>query len=142
MSRDKRFDDYMDGMTNALAIVLEAKQDGKDPATAIADEIRWRKHCDKILIPNITQKEIEAETAKLKKYAVKAIEAVALATLWEEHNFRTPALKRFRKTYHTYANALINNSIFWSDILTALEVETGITFDYDGIFRFKEEVKS
>ena len=128
MSRDKSFDWRMDGMTLAYMIVANAKREGADPLTALAHEILFRKKSG-VNIPTMSQKEIDAQTLKIKQHAIKTVLAISMMVLWEQHNFRRPALMRFMKTFNTYTSALVSDSIVWADVLECLKTECGMVID-------------
>ena len=82
MSRDKSFDWRMEGMTTSYMICATAQRDGKDPVTALAHEITYRKKTG-VNIPTMTQKEIDKQVEIIKRRSIKTVLAVAMMTLWE-----------------------------------------------------------
>ena len=81
MSRDKSFDWRMDGMTLAYMIVANAKRNNEDPVTALAHEILYRRKTG-VNIPTMSEKEIDAQTLKIKQHAIKTVLAISMMVLW------------------------------------------------------------
>lgn len=135
---DKYFNERMVGMAMALAVVVKATQNNLDPVATLINDIKFRKS-NGVNIPTMTATEIAKESEEMTRTAIKAVEAIAIITLWEEHNFRYPALERFRKVYQRYTQNLLNMNYTWGDVIECLEAETGITFDRTGIFKMPGE---
>lgn len=136
MARDKTYEGYVNGLKNAWKIVVEAKQDGRDPEEALADEIKFRTGQTKIYMPAMTRKEIDRAEHEMQIFTIHSILAVALIILWEEHNFRHRALNRFAKRFRVYADALVSGSIDWGAILDCLAVECDINLDRKEFFQY------
>ena len=108
-----------DGLDMALRIVRAAQKDGKDPAEAIAKELRFRGYSG--VAGNLTEAEYNHDTRQIKMYTIMTIKAVALISAWEAFGFGRFRLDHLDQQMEIYAQALIREEITWTDILEMLE---------------------
>lgn len=108
-----------DGLDMALRIVKAAQKDGKDPAEAIAKELRFRGYSG--VAGNLTEAEYNHDTRQIKMYTIMTLKAVAMIACWEAFGFGQSRLQRLDDQMETYAQALIREEITWTDILELLE---------------------
>lgn len=110
-----------DGLDMALRIVKAAQKDGKDPAEAIAKELRFRGYSG--VAGNLTEAEYSHDTLKIKMYTIMTLKAVALISAWEEFGFGKSRLDRLDAQMEIYAQALVREEITWTDVLEMLETK-------------------
>ena len=110
-----------DGLDMALRIVRAAQKEGKDPAEAIAKELRFRGYSG--VAGNLTEAEYSHDTLKIKMYTIMTLKAVALISAWEEFGFGKSRLDRLDAQMEIYAQALVREEITWTDVLEMLETK-------------------
>lgn len=110
-----------DGLDMALRIVKAAQKDGKDPAEAIAKELRFRGYSG--VAGNLTEAEYNHDTLRIKLYTIITIKAVAMIAAWEAFGFGKERLDRLDQQMEIYAQALVREEIDWTDILEMLEAK-------------------
>lgn len=110
-----------DGLDMALRIVKAAQKDGKDPAEAIAKELRFRGYSG--VAGNLTEAEYNHDTLRIKLYTIITVKAVAMIAAWEAFGFGKERLDRLDQQMEIYATALIREEITWTDILEMLEAK-------------------
>jgi hypothetical protein len=110
-----------DGLDMALRIVRAAQKEGKDPAEAIAKELRFRGYSG--VAGNLTEAEYSHDTRQIKLYTIMTLKAVALISAWEEFGFEKSRLDRLDAQMEIYAQALVKEEITWTDVLEMLETK-------------------
>ena len=110
-----------DGLDMALRNVRAAQKEGKDPAEAIAKELRFRGYSG--VAGNLTEAEYSHDTLKIKMYTIMTLKAVALISAWEEFGFGKSRLDRLDAQMEIYAQALVREEITWTDVLEMLETK-------------------
>lgn len=116
-----------EGMTFALKICKDAKNEGRDPVEALEKEVAFRLRTKIEVLA--TTKELDRASETMKETTIKTMLAAALIVLWEQFRFGHIRGTRFRNAFITYVAALYEQSITWYEITDLLKDKLGIDID-------------
>ncbi len=121
--------DYSAGRNDGLALALKIVNEGG--IEALEKEVKFRG-VSKIHTP-LAQKDLEKALAPIKEHTIATILAMAIHVLYDEFDFRTARLTRFKDRFNLKVDCLLDDLVSWGDIVEEIEKKTkiAITIPHD-----------
>ncbi|WP_331654029.1 hypothetical protein [Anaerotignum propionicum] len=114
--------DYSKGRNDGLALALKIVKEGG--IEALEKEVKFRGVTN-IHTP-LAQKDLEKALAPIKEHTIKTILAMSIHVLYDEFDFRTARLSRFRERFNLKVACLLDDLVSWDDIVKDIEKKTKI----------------
>ncbi len=114
--------DYSAGRHDGLALALKIVKEGG--IEALEQEIKFRGVTN-IHTP-LAQKDLEKALAPIKENTIATMLAMSIHVLYDEFDFRTVRLNRFKDRFDSKVDCLIDDMVSWSDIVKDIQEKTKI----------------
>ncbi|MDD4844967.1 MAG: hypothetical protein PHU31_11695 [Anaerotignum sp.] len=114
--------DYSAGRHDGLALALKIIKEGG--IEALEQEIKFRGVTN-IHTP-LAQKDLEKALAPIKEKTIATMLAMSIHVLYDEFDFRTVRLNRFKDRFDSKVDCLIDDMVSWSDIVQDIQEKTKI----------------
>lgn len=112
--------DYSRGRNDGLALALKiVKEDGIE---ALEKEIKFRG-VSNIHTP-LAQKDLEKALTPIKEHTIATMLAMSIHVLYDEFDFRTVWLNRFRDRSNSKVDCLLDDMVTWGDIVKDIQEKT------------------
>ncbi len=115
--------DYSAGRYDGLALALKIVKEGG--ISALEQEIKFRGVTN-IHTP-LAQKDLEKALAPIKEQTIATMLAMSIHVLYDEFDFRTVRLNRFKDRFNLKVDCLLGDMVCWGDIVKDIQDKTKIT---------------
>ncbi len=117
-----KIEEMMRGRTEGMEFALRLVKD--KGIEELEKEIKFRNKTGISL--NVTRKEINAASDKIKEMTLDTFSILSLATLHDEFGFGKKRLQQFWDRFRSKAECLTDDYCTWMDITETLKEETGL----------------